>query len=143
MTISGGRLSHEIAKAFSVPPASPTNTATKPATVSGRCQSCQAAPITTAARLIIDPTERSMPPVMMMGVIASASSPSSTLKRTTSKKLLQVKKFSAITEKMAISTASASRRIHSPLGKKRSRQGLGATCGKIASMFFPTRPTRA
>ena len=36
---------------------------------------CQAAPNTTAARPIIEPTDRSMPPVMMTGVSATASRP--------------------------------------------------------------------
>ena len=43
-------------------------------------------PNTTAESPMIEPTDRSMPPVIMIGVIASASSPNSTLKRTTSKK---------------------------------------------------------
>ena len=52
----------------------------------------------------------------MTGVSATASSPSSTLSRVISKKLPRVKKFGAIAAKSAISTPSASSRIHSPFG---------------------------
>ena len=54
----------------------------------------------------------------MIGVIASASNPNSTLSRTTSKKFASVKKFSPIAAKIASSTASASASTHSPLGKQ-------------------------
>ena len=74
---------------------------------SGSPPSRHAAPKTTAASPIIEPTERSMPPVIITGVSASASSPSSTLSRTTSKKLAVVKKLGASAEKAAISSASA------------------------------------
>src|SRR6266478_5080214 len=138
VTISGGRLSRAIARAFNAPPAHPSSSATTVASGIDRCQSRQAAPKTTAARPIIEPTERSMPPVMMTGVNASASNPSSTLNRIISKKFPHVKKFSAMAEKIATSRTKASSRAHSPLGNRRSRQGLCAAGGKTASMWLRT-----
>ncbi len=113
--------------AFNAPPAHPTASANAAAAGSGRCQSWYAAPNTTAASPIIDPTDRSMPPLMITGVNATASSPSSTLRRVTSKKFPSVKKFCAMAEKSATSAASASSRIHSPFGNQRSRQCVVTT----------------
>src|SRR5216684_5414493 len=138
VTISGGRLSRAIATAFNAPPAHPSSSATTAASRIDRCQSRHAAPKTTAARPIIEPTERSMPPVMMTGVSASASNPSSTLNRIISKKFPQVKKFSAMAEKIATSNTKASSSAHSPLGNRRSRQGLCAAGCKTASMRLRT-----
>ena len=76
------------------------------ATAIGRCQSCHAMPKSTAARPIIAPTDRSMPPVTITGVSAIASRPSSTLSRLISKKLPTVAKFGAIAANSATSTAS-------------------------------------
>src|SRR6185503_19622472 len=84
------------------------------------------------------PTERSMPPVIITGVSASASRPSSTLSRTTSKKLALEKKFSPSPEKSRTSNASAASSTHSPFGKQRSRQGLPALDSKLACI--PHRP---
>ena len=95
----------------------------------GNPQSRQAAPKTTAASPIIEPTDKSIPPVIMTGVSASASSPSSTLSRMTSKKLPQEKKFSPSTAKAAISTARAASSTHSLLGNQRSRQCLCSISG--------------
>ena len=79
--------------------------AAAPAT--GRCQSRQAAPNITAASPIIAPTDRSIPPVTRIGVIATARSPTSTLRRVTSKKLPSVAKFGASAVKTTISSAMA------------------------------------
>src|SRR3569833_2286306 len=114
VTISGGSFSREINPALSAPPAQPTASAASTPAPAGRCQSLTATPKTTAASPIMEPTERSMPPVTMTGVIAIESSPSSTLKRMTSKKLSRVKKFCPIAEKIAVSATSAASRIHSP-----------------------------
>ena len=81
VTISGGSLKRAISSAFNAPPAQPIRERPAAPTASGKCQSCQAAPKTTAAKPIIEPTERSMPPVTMTGVRASASNPTSTLIR--------------------------------------------------------------
>ena len=81
------------------------------------------APNTTAARPIIDPTERSIPPVMMMGVKARARRPTSTASRVISMALAVVRKLLPATLKSAPSRASTRRRTHSPLGKSRCRSG--------------------
>src|SRR5271170_5533195 len=138
VTIKGGRFRREIAMAFNPPPRHPARSAAPAAAGSGKCQSCQAAPKMTAASAIMEPTERSMPPVTITGVMATASRPSSTLKRVTSKKLLPVKKFWEMVENTATSASSASNRTHSPLGNKRSRHGLCAAGGKAVSMLSRT-----
>ena len=55
------------------PPNSPTASVATIANHSGMPASRQSPPITTAAKPIIEPTERSMPPVIMIGVITNAS----------------------------------------------------------------------
>ncbi len=68
-------------------------------------------PKTTAERPISDPTDRSMPPLVITGVSATASRPISTLSRSTSKALASVKKFVPITAKTATSTTRIAARI--------------------------------
>ena len=82
-------------------PAQPTASATAAAAGIGRCRSCHAAPKQTAASPIMAPTDKSMPPVIRIGVSAMASSPSSALSRAISKKLASVKKFGAMSAKIA------------------------------------------
>ena len=53
------------------------------------------------------PTDKSMPPVIRIGVSATASSPSSAFSRAISKKLASVKKFGATSAKIATSATSA------------------------------------
>src|SRR5262245_28281465 len=132
VTISGGRRSRAIRTAFKPPPAHPNKSAVHAAKGTGRFQSRYIAPKTTAARPIIDPTDKSIPPVMITGVNAIASRPSSTLNRSTSKKLLAVRKFSAIAENIATSQKSAPIRIHRPAGRKRRLNCLcAASCNKM------------
>src|SRR6516162_10646927 len=128
VTIRGGRSSQEIKRAFSPPPASPVSRATAAAAGSESFQSLQAMPNTTAARPIIDPTDRSMPPVMMTGVSATASSPSSTLNRKISIKLAVDKNRSAIAEKTVTSLRRAITRTHNEDGTRRSMESLSVTC---------------
>src|SRR5580692_5743210 len=116
VTISAGIRKREIRMALSAPPATPARSARNAARAGGACQSCHAAPKTTAARPIIDPTERSIPPDTITGVRASASNPTSTLVRISSKKFLRVKKFAAIAENTSVSASSARARDHSPFG---------------------------
>src|SRR3989442_11767769 len=142
VTMSGGMFSRVTSSAFSVPPAHPTSRATSTAAGMERCQSRQALPKTMAARPIMEPTERSMPPATMMGVSARASRPNSTLRRITSKKLPSVKKFSPIRANTAISIASPRRSTHSPLGNQRSRHGLRSDSGKVGDMFPRTGARR-
>ena len=63
----------------------------------------QSLPKTTAERPINDPTDRSMPPVVITGVKATARRPISTLRRSTSNALASEKKLVPITAKTAIS----------------------------------------
>ena len=82
VTMSGGMSRRAIStRVQRAARAADASSATRGRGRSGRCQSCTAAPNTTAASPIIEPTDRSMPPVMITGVSATASSPSSTLSR--------------------------------------------------------------
>src|SRR5262245_8008785 len=110
VTMSGGSDSIDTIDAVSAPPAAPTAIAPNTAAASGRCQECQSAPRQTAERPIIAPTDRTTPPAMSTGVIATASSPSSTLSLVISKKLPSVKKFGAVAENTATSRARAASR---------------------------------
>ena len=91
---------------------------------------------------MMEPTDKSIPPVIMIGVIASASKPSSTLNRTTSKKFDSVKKFSPIAAKIPSSIARARASTHSPLGKQTSRHGLRWLSTNDFCMFPRTDPHR-
>ena len=115
--------SRVISTAFSAPPAQPSSSAAPAAAAIGQPPSRQSAPNTTAESPMMEPTDRSIPPVIMIGVSASASRPNSTLRRTTSKKFASVKKFSPIAAKMASSAASASASTHSPFGKQHLAPG--------------------
>src|ERR1019366_2687778 len=124
VTISGGRFSFVISTAFSDPARHPNSSAAPAPPPTGQPPSRHSTPNTTAASPMMEPTDKSIPPVIIIGVSASASKPSSTLRRTTSKKFDQVKKFSPMAANMASSTASASASTHSPLGNQTSRHGL-------------------
>ena len=70
-------------------------------------------PNNTAHRPIIEPTDRSMPPVRITGVIATASRPISTECLNTLEKFLSVRKFrpstwNRITSKRITNTRTAS-----------------------------------
>ena len=67
----------------------------------------QNTPSRIAVSPMIEPTERSMPPVMMMKVIGSATSATSVISRPWFKRLPTVMKRFAVTERMASETASA------------------------------------
>src|SRR4029077_19270176 len=71
-----------------------------------------------------------------------ASRPNSTLRRTTSKKVDSVKKFSPIAAKIASSSARASASTHSPLGKQFSRHGLRSLSTNDVCMFSRTDADR-
>src|ERR1700733_9514075 len=129
VTMSGGILRRVINAALSAPPRDPASRASAAAAGMGRPATCHAAPKITAASAIMDPTERSIPPVITMGVMASDNKPNSTLRRITSKRFSLVKKFSPMAAKMAISKSSTKARTHSPLGNQRSRQALCSVSG--------------
>src|SRR5579863_844653 len=154
VTISSGIWKRAINSAFSAPPAAPVRSAASVATARGKCQSCQAAPKTTAASPIMEPTERSMPPLIRTGVNAMASRPTSTLVRITSKKLPSVKKFCAMAEKIAISATRAANRPgrlstaqdsvwSSPASHARARpnriEAYGRQNDRTLNRFFPVR----
>src|SRR4051812_5344530 len=123
VTMSGGKSSRAIITALSAPPSSPSTSVSATASGSGTPASRQSAPSTTAASPIIEPTERSMPPVMMIGVIASASSPISTARRVISNAFEAPRKLCPVRPNTAHSAASTTSSTHSPFGKSRSRSG--------------------
>src|SRR6478672_3783328 len=105
-----------ISAALSAPPAHPATSAIAAAAGAGHPQSRDAAPNITAASPIIAPTDRSMPPVTTIGVIATASRPTSTLTRITSKAFATLRKFGATIAKTTISTAIAPASAHLDTG---------------------------
>src|SRR5689334_13397328 len=116
VTINGGMPSAAISAALSAPPAHPAPSASRAAAGVGHPQSRDAAPNMTAASPIIAPTDRSMPPVTTIGVIATASRPTSTLTRITSKAFATLKKFGATIAKTTTSTAIAPASAHLDTG---------------------------
>ncbi len=106
VTISGGSFSRVIKAAFSPPAAAPITRVQRAASHGGNPASRQSFPKEIAQSPRSEPTDRSMPPVRMIGVITRASKPSSTLKRIISSALPVVAKFSAVCEKMKISARS-------------------------------------
>src|ERR1035437_5556664 len=135
VTISGGRFNLVIRPAFNSPARHPDSSAAPAAAAIGQPPSRHRTPNTTAESPMMEPTDKSIPPVIMIGVSASASSPSSTLKRTTSKKFDHVKKFSPMEAKMASSTTRASASTDSPLGKQISRHVLRWLSANDVRMF--------
>ena len=131
VTISGGDLRRVIITAFSAPPNSPTASVAMIANHSGMPASHQSPPITTAAKPIIEPTERSIPPVIIIGVITNASKPISTLSLVISKKLPVVRKLFPVRPKTTHSSASTISKIHSLLGKSLSCQACSILSGAL------------
>src|SRR5262245_44126817 len=111
VTINGGSWNREINAAFSTPAPQPAARLTTAAATTGMFQSRQAAPNSTAENPITAPTDRSIPPVTRIGVIATARRPTSTLRRMTSKRFVDVRKFGAMKPKQTTSVASAATRI--------------------------------
>src|SRR3954452_10902117 len=107
VTISGGMPSAAISVALSAPPPHPAPSPAAAAAGADQPQSREAAPNITAASPIIAPTDRSMPPVTTIGLIATASRPTSTLTRITSKAFATLRKFGATIANTTISTAIA------------------------------------
>ena len=132
VTISGGNFKREIINAFSAPPPIPTTSVMTAAKAIGRWASRHKPPSTTADKPIIDPTERSMPPVIMIGVSTSASSPTSTLRRVISKAFAAERKLFPVMLKIRHSRTMIRSSTHSLLGKNRSRQG-GVSCSALIS----------
>src|SRR5437588_979944 len=123
VTMSGGSPRPPIRIPFRSPQLHPASKVRTIAIGKGTWASRQSTPNTTEHNASIDPTDKSMPPVMMMGVSASESSPSSTLSRTTSNRFASVKKCSAAKAKIRHSHANTIRSTHSPFGNKRRESG--------------------
>lgn len=112
VTISGGIRSRVISKPF-IPPSSVATAITRTAaTPTGIPASRQSFPSSTADSAISEPTDKSIPPVTITGVIASASSPTSTPSRCVSNRLATVKKLLPSAEKISSSTISSPSRTH-------------------------------
>ena len=124
--MSGGNLSLVMSTAFSAPPATPSRSVSATAIGIGRPTSRQSQPSTIAARPIIEPTERSMPPVTMIGVSASASSPISTPSLVISNAFPDVAKLCPAIPNTRHSTAITTSSTHSLLGNSRSASGAFA-----------------
>ena len=129
--MSAGKFRRATSAAFNAPPRAPTISVMAAAMAIGKCVSRHRPPSTTAASPIIEPTERSMPPEMMIGVRASASSPTSTLSRVISNAFDALKKFSPVRLKMPHSIRSATISTHSLFGNKRSRHGATNSGSRI------------
>src|SRR5439155_18950879 len=108
VTISGGNFSRVISHAFKPPAAAPTASALIAANQTGIPRSRQNLPNKIALNPSNDPTERSIPPVNMIGVITSASNPISVLSRSTSKRLPTVAKFAPVALNTATSISNTS-----------------------------------
>ena len=139
MTISGGNRNFVIIKALSVPPNTPTTKVKTIASGSGKCASRHNAPITTAESPIIEPTDKSIPPVIIIGVITSASKPISTAKRVISNAFPAVRKLFPITLNKTISTSKTTSKTHSLFGKTRAKKGCSVRklgCRIVSCIVF-------
>ena len=79
--ISGGTRTRTMSSPLKKPATAPTAIAMTIASSSGRPKFFQLTPSMIAASPMIEPTERSMPPVMMMKVIGRATSATSVINR--------------------------------------------------------------
>src|SRR5215467_1292331 len=119
----GGKPSRATRVAFKAPPIAPRTSAPDAATQMGAPASRHSVPNSTADNPIIEPTDKSIPPVMITGVRARANNPISTLKRTTSAALVRVKKLVPARLNTPISMATTKNCIHSRFGKSRRDRG--------------------
>ena len=132
VTISGGNLSRVIITALSAPPATPSSSVSAITSGSAKPSSRHSAPSTTAESPIIEPTDRSMPPVMMIGVSARDSNPSSTASRVISNALAAPRKWCPVTPNTTHSARMTASSTHSLFGKSRSRSGTSVSSGASA-----------
>ena len=141
VTISGGILPRVMSKPFTLPPSAPRPSVNAAAAPIGSPPSRQSFPKTTAERPMSEPTERSMPPLVITGVSASARRPISTQRRSTSNPFASDAKLVPMTEKTAISSARSAARI-ACAGSMRSQPAESrADCdrGRSASCHRPSR----
>ena len=140
VTIKAGIRPRVIKSPFKLPASAPRQIVAAAAMPIESPPSRQSLPKTTAERPISDPTDRSMPPVVITGVKATARRPISTERRSTSNALASEKKLVPITAKTAISRA---RRPSGSPGRVRARSrearaeaiSIGAV---VAGMSFPS-----
>ena len=111
VTIKAGMRPRVIKSPFKLPASAPRQRVAAAATPIESPPSRQSLPKTTAERPISDPTDRSMPPVVITGVRATAKRPISTLRRSTSNALASDKKLVPMTAKTATSRARRPSRI--------------------------------
>src|SRR5438132_2353376 len=130
VTISGGKPRRATIAALSAPPRRPTANAAPTAAAMGQWASCQSDPSTTADNPIIDPTDRSMPPVMMTAVSARASKPSSTLRRVISKAFARLRKWLPERPNTPHSTRRTASSTSSLAGSHRWRHGASVPSGR-------------
>src|SRR6185503_4038632 len=133
VTMSAGMRRRVISVAFSSPASPPIPSVATAATAIGRWASRHSLPNSTAERPMREPTDRSMPPVTITGVIASARRPISALSRTISPLFASPQKLRPRIEK---TTVSATIRITStPSWLRRSfrTQGGWSVCGKACA----------
>src|SRR5262245_27575598 len=129
VTMSGGNLKRAMSAALSAPPAIPMSSVAPTATGNGKPTSCHRNPNATAERPIIDPTERSIPPVTMIGVSASASRPTSTLRRVISNAFPDVAKLWPANPNTMHSTRMTASSTHSLSRIKRAPSGCRVSAG--------------
>ena len=113
VTMRGGNRSRVIKAAFSPPASAPTPRVQSAATGIGRCASRQNLPNRMAHRPSNEPTDKSIPPARMIGVMASASSPISHECLRMSHELSYVPKFRPIALKKIHSATSTTSRMAS------------------------------
>src|SRR5215831_5109708 len=141
VTMSGGNLRRAMSAALSAPPAIPMRNVAPTATDNGKPTSCHRNPNATAARPIIDPTERSIPPVTMIGVSASASRPISTLRRVISNAFPDVAKLWPASPNTMHSTRMTTTSTHSCSRMSRATSGRVSAGDNSASEWTVMRQT--
>src|SRR5438552_15990036 len=125
----GGKPRRAIMAAFRAPPARPTTSVAATAAAMGQCASRQSEPSTTAARPIMEPAGRSIPPVMMTAVRARASRPTSTPRRATSNAFARERKWLPVSVNTAPSKRRTPTSASSLVAKKRRRHGSSVAGG--------------
>ena len=126
VTIKAGMRRRVTSNPFSPPASAPTARVKAAAAPIGKPTSRVNLPNSTADSPISDPTDRSMPPLTITGVNATARRPISTLRRTTSKALFRVAKLVPIAAKTAPSSRSKTRRMRCAGSSQRRRSRVGS-----------------
>src|SRR5438093_1426181 len=128
--MSGGRPRPVMSAALHPPATAPIKSVHRPATLRDSPASRQSLPKTIAHSPSSDPTERSMPPVRMMGVMTSASRPISTEWRRMSHVLSKVPKRGPTELKQNHSRTTTRNRVAS-CRRKADFQSPGSAAARI------------